>query len=101
MRTTASNQALAEPSVAALKALAARYGVSDLRVFGSYARGDTRPDSDLDLLVTIRYGPDVADRFIDFVLAAEDLLGMKVDVLTERSLDPSVHGNILAEARPL
>ena len=68
--------------VAALKELAASYGVKDLRVFGSYARGEAGPESDLDLLVDLEYGPAVANRFLDFCEEAERLLGIQVDVLT-------------------
>jgi predicted nucleotidyltransferase len=60
-------QALADvltpDKVAALHALATQYGVRDLRVFGSYARGDAGPGSDLDLLINIEYG-----RGVDVVL---------------------------------
>ena len=99
--TTAAVDVLGKERIAALKELARRYGVTVLRVFGSYARGEAGPESDLDILVKIDYGPGVASRLVDFVLAAEDLLGLKVDVITEKSLDPRVHGPILAEARPL
>lgn len=85
----------------ALYALAARHGVKDVRVFGSYARGEARPDSDLDLLVDLEYGRGVAMRLVDFVLEAEALLGLKVDVVTARALDPTLHAGIFREARAL
>ena len=44
---------LTPPRIRALNELAVKYGVKDLRVFGSFARGEARPDSDLDLLVDI------------------------------------------------
>ena len=98
-------QALAEvltpEKVASLRDLAARYGVHDLRVFGSYARGDAGPDSDLDLLIKIEYGRGVSSRLVDFVLALQELLGMRVDVVTEGGLDPKVHARIFREARAL
>lgn len=92
---------LSAERLTALKELAARNGVKDLRVFGSYARNDAREDSDLDLLVSLDYGPGNVDRFLDFCEEAERLLGMKVDVLTERALDSTLHASILREARPL
>ena len=85
----------------ALRALAAKYGVRDLCVFGSYARGEAGPESDLDLLVDIEYGRGVARRFLGFCEEAERLLGMKVDVLTRGALHQDLHGRIFSEARQL
>jgi uncharacterized protein len=86
---------------AALRRLASKYGVKHLRVFGSYARGDARPGSDLDLLVDIEYGQGVGMRLVHFYQEACQLLGMQVDVLTADGLDPRLHGRIFAEAKPL
>jgi hypothetical protein len=87
--------------VAALRALAAKYGVKDLRVFGSYARGEAGPGSDLDLLVDIEYGRGVAMRLVHFYQEARKLLGVEVDVVTADGLDEKLHARILREARPL
>lgn len=92
---------LTPEKLAALRELAARYGVNDLRVFGSYARGDAKPGSDLDLLVSIEYGRGVSSRLVDFVLAVRELMGMRVDVVTEGGLDPKLHAGIFREARAL
>ena len=53
--------------LAALRELAWKYGVHDLRVFGSCARGEATPESDLDLLVDIDYGRGVAMRLVHFL----------------------------------
>ena len=87
--------------IAELRKLASRYGVQDIRVFGSYARGDARPDSDLDLLVSVDYGRGVGRRLVRFCLEASRLLGLKVDVVTDHGLDPLLHARILREARAL
>lgn len=96
-----SSGPLSRDSVDALKTLGARYGVRDIRVFGSYARGEGTEGSDLDLLVRVDYGRGVARRFVRFCLEASRLLGMRVDVVTEASLDPVLHVRILREARTL
>jgi hypothetical protein len=87
--------------IEALRKLGERYGVSNIRVFGSFARGEAGPDSDLDLLVSLDYRRGVAQRFLRFCEEASRLLGMKVDVVTERALDSRLHAPILREARPL
>jgi uncharacterized protein len=61
--------------------LAARRGVSNIRVFGSVARGDATPDSDIDLLVDFEVGESGLD-LIAFAEELEALLGFRVDVGT-------------------
>jgi predicted nucleotidyltransferase len=61
--------------------LAARRGVSNIRVFGSVARGDATPDSDVDLLVDFEVGESGLD-LIAFAQQLEQLLGYPVDVGT-------------------
>ena len=78
--------------------LASRRGVSRIRIFGSVARGDATPESDIDLLVDF----DTAHRGLDlFALAREleDLLGHRVDVGTE--VHRVIHDKVTAEAVPL
>ena len=86
---------------AALRALATRYGIKDLRVFGSHARGEALPGSDLDLLVDVEYGRGVAMRLVRFYQEARQLLGMNVDVVTVDGLDRKLHARIFREARPI
>ena len=80
--------------------LAARHGARNVRVFGSVARGDDRPDSDLDLLVDVEAGRTLLD-VIGLEQDLEQLLGRKVDVLTEDGLSPYLQQRILAEAASL
>ncbi len=80
--------------------IAAAHGARDVRVFGSMARGDARPDSDVDLLVGVE--PVHSAWFpAGLVLELEDLLGRSVDVVTDGSLHHAVREQILAEARLL
>jgi uncharacterized protein len=75
-------------------------GVRNIRVFGSLARGDFGPESDVDLLV--EYVPGHGGfAFIEFCQGVEALLGRKVDVVTEKSLHPMIRDKVLAQAVPL
>jgi predicted nucleotidyltransferase len=67
--------------------LAQRFGVTSLRVFGSFARNAARPDSDIDVLVRFD-GPATADRYFGTQFYLEDLLGRPVDLVTEQALRP-------------
>ena len=72
-----------------IRRIASRYGVGNIRVFGSAARGDDRPDSDVDFLVDLEPGRDLLD-LIAAKQDLEDLLGRKVDIVTERSVSPYI-----------
>jgi predicted nucleotidyltransferase len=80
--------------------LAARHGARNVRVFGSVARGDDQPDSDIDLLVDVEPGRTLLD-IIGLEQDLERLLGRKVDVLTDVGLSPYLQRRILAEAASL
>ena len=80
--------------------MAARHGVHNIRVFGSVLRGDDRPGSDLDLLVDVEPGRTLLD-VIAFEQDLQELLGRRVDVLTEGGLSPYLQERILAEAASL
>lgn len=80
-----------------LLSIAHRLGLSDVRVFGSMARGDVDDESDVDLLVTL--GPGATGLALGGLLMdAQALLGRKVDVVTEQSLHPAIRDEVLAEA---
>jgi len=80
--------------------IVARHGATNVRVFGSVARGEAGPGSDIDLLVDV--GPGRSAFFPAGLLAdLEDLLGCKVDVLTENGLHWYIRDRVLKEARPL
>jgi uncharacterized protein len=80
--------------------IAASHGVTRLLVFGSVARGDSHPGSDLDLLVET--GPKTSSWFPGgLVYDLESLLGCRVDVVTERGLHPALRESVLRDARPI
>ena len=83
-----------------VRAIAAKYGATNLRVFGSAIRGDERPDSDIDLLVDLAEDRGFRD-YLALVEELEGLLGRRVEVIIARSLSPHFRPYIEAEARPL
>ena len=98
--TSVAIPVLPEDMAAQVRALGARYGIRRIRVFGSVARGEARPDSDIDLLVEYEPGHG-GFAFVEFCERVERLLGRRVDVVTERSLHPLVRDRVLAQAVPL
>ncbi len=80
--------------------IAAKHGAYNVRVFGSVARGDDRPDSDVDLLVDV--GPTTSSWFpAGLVLDLEQILGREVEIVTEKGLNPHLREHVLREAVPL
>ena len=80
--------------------LARRHGVTRVRVFGSMARGDAGPHSDVDFLIEV--GAETSPWFPGGLVAEmEELLGRRVQVVTERGLDALLRDRVLAEAIPL
>jgi len=80
--------------------IAARHGARRVRVFGSAARGDTHPGSDLDLLVAFDAGRNLLDQ-IGLAQELEDALGCPIDVVAEGGINRHLEARILAEAQPL
>jgi uncharacterized protein len=72
-------------------------GAHDVRVFGSVARGEERPDSDIDFLVTLEPGRTLFD-LVRLETRLEALLGRPVDVATEAGLREPVRSSALREA---
>ena len=86
-----------------LLALARRRGVTAVRVFGSMSRVDgneSADNSDVDLLVTLTPGTS-ALALGGLLLDAQELLGRRVDVVTEAGLHPALRDRVMAEALPL
>lgn len=83
-----------------LLVLAARHGACNVRVFGSVARGDSGPNSDIDLLVDLEPGRSLFD-LGGLLVDLESLLGRKVDLVTENGLHWFIRDRVLQEAVPL
>jgi predicted nucleotidyltransferase len=81
-------------------AIAARHGAHNLRLFGSVARGEADDKSDIDILVTFDSNRSLLDH-AGLILELEELLGRKVDVISDKSLRPRVRDNVMRDALPL
>jgi len=80
-----------------LLAIARRHGLERLRVFGSMARGDADETSDVDLLVVLPPGGSGL-ALGGLLMDAQNLLGRRVDVVTEAALHPALRERILSSA---
>jgi len=80
--------------------IAARYGARNVRVFGSVVRGDAVEDSDVDFLVRLDDDRSLIDH-IALIRELEDLIGCRVDVVTEDALHRVIRARVLAEGVPL
>ena len=107
MRAAAAGNVTIEMAVADLDAIrqrrseildrASEHGARNVRVFGSAARGDTGPANDVDLLVEMEPGRSMLD-FVGLWQELEDLLGRKVDLVSEGGISPYLREKILSEA---
>lgn len=77
--------------------IAQQHGARNIRLFGSVARGETTETSDLDLLIDMEPGRNLLD-LIAIKQDLEDLLGCKVDVVTEAAISPYLRDKVLHEA---
>jgi predicted nucleotidyltransferase len=82
---------------ARIREIALRHGVERVRLFGSEARGESGPKSDVDLLVKFAPGRGFRD-LMDFCDEIEEALQRKVDVVTEDALSPFIRQRVLGEA---
>jgi hypothetical protein len=85
---------------AEIERIAAKHGAFDIRVFGSVVRGQEHRDSDIDLLVKTE--AKTSPWFPGGLIAdLEDILGRKVEVVTEKGLNPFIREEVMKEAIPL
>ena len=80
--------------------IAAEHGATQVRLIGSVARGEARPDSDVDLLVTWREGTSLLDHAA-LMLELESLLGRKVDIASDGWVKPSIRESVYRDAMAL
>jgi uncharacterized protein len=83
-----------------IQRIATKHGARNVRVFGSVARGEARPDSDVDFLIDVE--PVTSSWFpAGLVQDLESLLGRRVEVVTERGLNRLIRDEVLREAVPV
>ena len=91
---------LSDVSAEAILRAARAHGAHHVRMFGSRARGDAGPGSDLDLIVQLDAGRSLLD-LVSLKHELEALLGVRVDLLSEAALSPYLRDRILREAKPI
>lgn len=83
-----------------IKIIAQKHGAGNIRVFGSISRGEEGPDSDIDFLVDFEEDRSLFD-LVGLKLELEELLGHKVDLVTERAMHHLISAKVKEEAVPL
>jgi hypothetical protein len=91
----------AEVDEARLAAICDRYGIAELKIFGSQARGTALPGSDIDILYTLRPGRRLGWEIEQLADELTELFGGRVDLVSSRALHPLLRPSVLAEARPV
>ena len=76
--------------------IAAKHGAYDIRIFGSISRGDDNEESDIDILVKTR--DKTSPWFPGLIADLEELLGRRVEVVTEKGLNKLIREKVLNEA---
>ncbi len=80
--------------------IAAKHGAHNIRFFGSTARGEDTPESDVDFLVDT--GSTTSSWFpAGLILDLQQILGRRVEIVTEKALNPHLRDQVLSEAIPL
>lgn len=74
-----------------------RFGVAKIGIFGSAARGEERPDSDVDVLVEFAPGQTTFRNFMALADFLEEFYGRKVDLLTVGGIDPLIRQDVESE----
>lgn len=74
-----------------------KFGIAKIGIFGSFARREERPDSDVDVLVTFQKGKKTFDNFMGTKFYLEDIFKRKVDLVTDAALKPLIRDPILKD----
>ena len=94
-----NNSFVFESEIAPVRSRLIAAGVSRIGIFGSYSRGEARPDSDVDVFVDFRPGLKTYDNFIAVGDALEEAFHRKVELVTEKGLSPYIGPKIMREVK--
>lgn len=84
-----------------LREVCERYGVASLEVFGSVARDEDSPDSDVDLLYVLKPNARLGFKLFDLEDELAEILGRPVDLVARKAINKYIRGQILNDAQPL
>lgn len=90
-----------EVDVERLDAICRRYGIARLLVFGSVARGEPTPSSDVDVLYDLLPGARLGWEIDDLADELAEVFGRRVDLVARTALHPLLRATVLSEARPV
>jgi len=79
--------------------LVQNFGVEEIVLFGSYARGEENEESDIDILVQFKEGYKTFDNYMDLKFYLEELFGKTVDLVIKSTINPRLKPYILEEAK--
>lgn len=82
----------------AIESACRRYGARRIRVFGSVARGEDRPDSDIDFLVDFPVGYDLFNQRLPLAERLVEITGRRLDLIPEHELNRHMRDSVLREA---
>jgi predicted nucleotidyltransferase len=85
---------------ARLAGICDKYGIAELKVFGSRSRGQAAPDSDIDILYTLRPGHRLGSDIEQLADELAELFGHTADLVSLHAVHPPLQPPVLAEARP-
>jgi len=74
-----------------------RFGIKEIGIFGSYARREQTSTSDIDIVIEFETGHKTFDNYMDLKFFLEDILGLKVDLITKKSIKRRLQPYILKE----
>ena len=78
-----------------------KYGIKRASIYGSFARGEQRPDSDVDLLVDLSNADMGMFKYMRFLNELEECLKRNVDIITDSSMSPYMRANIEKDLTPI